>query len=92
MSAVKNKHLRITSSQQTLASLPHMAFARQIGQNLGRSILPRHSHPPSMLQQNPDAPQPHFPPSFCLISPETGLLTGKATITDPCLTTYFSDI
>jgi hypothetical protein len=53
------------------------AFALQSGRTWGRMILPRYSHLPSTLQQNPNAPQLHKPPSFCLIHPEAQWLTFK---------------
>jgi hypothetical protein len=43
------------SAYQPNAPFAAQAFARQIRQNWGRMILPRYSHPPPMLQQNPNA-------------------------------------
>jgi len=60
------------------ASLPHMASALQIRQNLGCNILPRFacSSPPLHAKHYYALPRTR-PPSFCLISPEAYLLTGK---------------
>jgi hypothetical protein len=60
------------------ASLPHKAFALQISQNHGLHLsAPLHSLRP-MLQRKFAMPLSRSrPPSFCLISSEAVLLSGK---------------
>jgi hypothetical protein len=72
---------KVTKNQVSRkASLPHKAFARQITQNLGPDDFAlrlkadtRHPGFSKILMPL----QPHNPTSFCLISPEAVLLTGK---------------
>jgi hypothetical protein len=59
------------------ASLPHLAFAPQIRQNLGlQTIAPLRSCKATLLQIFAMPFPSHRPPLFCLISPEAVLLTG----------------
>jgi hypothetical protein len=65
------------------ASLPHKAFTLQISQNLGCNLLPLAS--PLLTHASVKIcyalPLRTGPPSFCLISPETLLLTRSLTQT-----------
>jgi len=66
------------SSQQALASLPHYGLcpANQAEPGAGvfcPAIRTRHPRFSKILMPL----QPHYPPSFCLISAEAGLLTGN---------------
>ena len=63
------------------ASLPHMAFVRQTGQNQGCNYFaPLRSHNPALQQKLAMPLQPHRPPLFCPFSPEAVLLTGEKTL------------
>ncbi|WP_419699830.1 hypothetical protein [Mucilaginibacter sp. NFX135] len=60
------------------ASLPHVAFALQTGQNHGLqlfALLRTAQFPASAKLAMPL--QPHKPPLFCPLSPEAYLLTGR---------------
>jgi hypothetical protein len=61
------------------ASLPHLAFALQIGQNHGLLNLTSTSFAqfPTLRQGLLMPLQPHYPASFCPLSPEAYLLTGE---------------
>ncbi|WP_370994709.1 hypothetical protein [Mucilaginibacter sp. RCC_168] len=56
-----------------------MAFALQISQNHELQLFCPTSFArfPTLQQKLAMSPQPHMPPSFCPLSPEAVLLTGK---------------
>jgi hypothetical protein len=63
-------------SSQQKCFFAHEAFALQIEQNLGRNYF-AHARISLTHAKTSYALQPHSPPSFCPLSPEAVLLTGK---------------
>src|SRR5476651_172814 len=63
-------------SSQQKCFFARKASALQIGQNLGRNYFAHTRISPTHAKTS-YALQPHSPPSFCPLSPEAVLLTGK---------------